>query len=72
MGRKPYRFTGESYAPGPSGTFHLRREAVFEQIPGESCRFRAISDREHLTREEQLRQDLARLRRAEKECSGPA
>lgn len=70
MGRKPYRFTGESYVPGPSGTFNLRREAVFEQIPGESCRFRAVSGREYLTREEQLRQDFARLRRAEKECSG--
>lgn len=72
MAKKPFRFTGESYSADGSGAFHLRRETEFESLPDPEggVRFRTVSSREHLPREEQLRQDAARLGRAEKEFSG--
>lgn len=73
MGKKLFRFTAQSYAADDSGAFRLRREAVFESIPEpKGGGFRTVSDREYLPREEQLRQDEERLRRAEREWSGRA
>ena len=72
MGRKPIRFTGESYEADRSGTFRLRRRTVFERVsaPGEACRFRAVGTREELSREEQRKRDEARLARAGGRLSG--
>jgi hypothetical protein len=73
MGKNPFRFTGESYSADDSGNYRLRRETVFESTPdSEGGGFRVLSSREHLPREEQLRQDAERLRRAEREFSGRA
>ena len=72
MSRKPFRFTGESYEADRSGGFRLRRKAVFERIPapGNACRFRTVSGREELPREEQRKRDEARLAKAGGRLSG--
>ncbi|QAT48468.1 hypothetical protein EQM14_01000 [Caproiciproducens sp. NJN-50] len=71
MGKKPFRFTGESYSADGSGTYHLRRETMFESASdSEGDEFREVSSREVMSREEQLRQDTERLGRAEREFAG--
>lgn len=59
---RPFRFEGETYEADGAGNFRLRRRAVFERVPSPegSYRFRAVSDREEMSREEQERRDRAR------------
>lgn len=59
---RPFRFVGETYEADGAGSFRLRRHIVFERIPSPegSCRFRAVSDREEMPREEQEQRDRAR------------
>ncbi|MCI1965689.1 MAG: hypothetical protein LKJ17_06110 [Oscillospiraceae bacterium] len=71
MTKKQGCFTGESYFKDEDGTICQRKKIVFEthqKLRGGG--FRPVFCREYLSRREQLRQDAARLRRAEKELSG--